>query len=100
MEGYKHWTRSSISSAHITRISGTTCGTIGISKTPSGTTDRYSHCHLPRLEESLKSLGSLNNGKGGEVELFHTLTGRSTSYSEVMERKKAEGNKNLMISKF
>jgi hypothetical protein len=63
-------------------------------------TNRSSHCHLPRLEESLTSLGSLNSRKGGEVELSRVLTGRSMSYSEAMEHKKAEGNKSLMIGKF
>jgi hypothetical protein len=38
--------------------------------------------------------------EGGEVELSRTLIGRSTSYSEAMEHKKAEGNKSLMIGKF
>jgi hypothetical protein len=61
---------------------------------------RSSHYHLPRPEESLASLGSLTNKKGGEVELSRVLTGRSMSYSEAMEHKKAEGNKSLMIGKF
>jgi hypothetical protein len=76
-EGYKHWTRSSILSAHITRTCGTPYETTGISITPSGMADRSSHCRLPRLEESLMSLGNLNNRKGGEVELSRVLTGRS-----------------------
>jgi hypothetical protein len=37
--------------------------------------------------------------EGGGVEPSHTLTGRSTSYSESMELKKAEGNKSLMIGR-
>jgi hypothetical protein len=77
-----------------------TCRTTGISKTPSGMADCSSHCHLPRLEESLMSLGSLNSRKMGEVELSRALIGRSTSYSEAIEHKKAEGNKNLTIGKF
>jgi hypothetical protein len=60
-EGYEHWTRS-IPSARTTRTCGTPCGTAGISKTLLGTTDHSSN--LTRLEESLMSLGSLNNRKG------------------------------------
>jgi hypothetical protein len=62
--------------------------------------DRSSHCLLPHLEESLTSIGSLNSRKGGEVELSCVLIGRSTSYSEATEHKKAEGNKSLTIGKF
>jgi hypothetical protein len=62
--------------------------------------DHSNHCHLPRLEESLMSLGSLSNRKGGEVELSCALIGRSMSYSEATRHKKVEGNKNLMIDKF
>jgi hypothetical protein len=46
------------------------------------------------------SLGSIHSKKGGKVELSRTLTGRSTSYSEVTKHKKVEGNKSLMICKF
>jgi hypothetical protein len=74
--------------------------TAGISKTPSGMVDHSSRCQLPSLEESLMSLGSLSNRKGGEDELSRALIGRSMSYSEAMGHKKAEGNKNLMIDKF
>jgi hypothetical protein len=66
----------------------------------SGMTDHSSRYRLPRLEESLMSLGSLSNRKGGEVDLSSVLIGRSISYSEAMGCKKAEGNKNLMIDKF
>jgi hypothetical protein len=64
-----------------------------------GMADRSSHYHLPRPKENLASLGSLNSWKGGGVELSRTLTGLSTSYSEVMEYKKAEGNKSFMIGR-
>jgi hypothetical protein len=80
MEGYRHWTRSSTPSTQTTRTCGTPCGTAEISKTPSGMADHSSRCHLLHLEESLMSLGSLNNRKGGEVELSRALTRRSMSY--------------------
>jgi hypothetical protein len=67
VEGYEHWMRSSTPSVCTTRTCGTPCRTAEISKIPSGTADRSSHCHLPRPEESLTSLGSLNRkgGRGG-----------------------------------
>jgi hypothetical protein len=64
MEGYKHKTRSSTPSARTTRTCGTLYRTARISRTPSGMADHSSRCHLPRLKESLMSLGSLNNRKG------------------------------------
>jgi hypothetical protein len=101
-EGYEHWMRSSIPSVRITRTCGTPYGTEEISKTSSGAVDHSSHCHchLPRLEESLTSLGNLYNRKGGEVELSRVLTGKSTSYSEATEHKKTEDNKSLTIGEF
>jgi hypothetical protein len=64
VEGYKHWMRSSIPSARITRTCSTPYGTAEISKTPLGTANHSSHCHLPCLEESLASLGNLSSRKG------------------------------------
>jgi hypothetical protein len=61
--------------------------------------DRSSHYHLPRHEEILASLGSLNSRKRGGVELSRASTGRSTSYSKAMGRKKIGGNKSSTIGK-
>jgi hypothetical protein len=47
----------------------------------------------PHREESLASPGSLSSRKGEGVELFHALTGRSTSSSEGMEHKRIGGSK-------
>jgi hypothetical protein len=62
--------------------------------------DHSSLYRLPHLEESLMSLGNLNNRKGVEAELSRALAGRSMSYSKPTGHKKAKGNKNLMIDKF
>jgi hypothetical protein len=92
--------RSSTPSSRTTRTCSTPCRTVGISKTPSGMANHSSRYRLPHLEESVMSLGSLSNRKGVEAELFHTLIGRSMSYSEATRHKKAKGNKNLMIANF
>jgi hypothetical protein len=56
-------------------------------------TEHSSLYRLPHREESLASLGSLSSRKGVEVELFHMLTGRSTSSSEGTEHKIIGGSK-------
>jgi hypothetical protein len=61
--------------------------------------DHSSHYHHPLPEESLAILGNLSSRKRREVELSRTLTARSTSYSEAMGHKKAEGNKSSTIGR-
>jgi hypothetical protein len=46
-EGYEHWMRSLIPSAHITRTCGTPYETAEISKFSSAMADCYNHYHLP-----------------------------------------------------
>jgi hypothetical protein len=91
--------RSLTPSVRITSTHARRYRTTETSNTPLGMADRSSHYHLPRPEESLASLGSLSSRKSGGVELSRALTGRSTSYSEAMGHKKAEGNKSSMIGR-
>jgi hypothetical protein len=64
-EASRHWTTSSMSSARITRICTTPCGTAETSSIPSGMADRSNLYHLPHREEDPMSLDDLNNRKGG-----------------------------------
>jgi hypothetical protein len=98
-EECEHWTRSSTPSVCITRTCATPCETAKTSNTTLGMTDRSSHNHLPRHEESLTSLGSLISRKRGGVELSHALTHWSTSYLEAMWHKKVGGNKSSTIDR-
>jgi hypothetical protein len=93
VEASRHWTTSSTPSARTIRTCATPCGTARTSSTPSGMADRSSLYHLPHHEEGLASPGSLSNQKGEGVEHSHTLTGRSTSSSEDMSRRRTEGSK-------
>jgi hypothetical protein len=88
VEEYGHWMKSLTPSACITRTCATPYGTTGTSSTPSGMADRSSLYRLPHCEESLASPGRLSSRKGEEVELFHALTGRSTSSSEGTKHKR------------
>ena len=55
--------------------------------------------HLPHHEEGLESPGSLSNQKGEGVEHSHALTGKSTSSSEDMGRRKIGGNRSSPIGR-
>jgi hypothetical protein len=93
VEGYGHWMKSSTPSSRITRTCATPFGTAGTSSTPSGMADHSSLYRLPHHEEGLTSPSSLSSKKGEGAELFHALTGRSTSYSEGTEHRKTGGSK-------
>jgi hypothetical protein len=92
--------KSSTPSVCSTRTCATPCGTAETSNIPSGMANRSIRYHLPRHEEGLASLGSLNSRKTGEDELSRALTGRSTLSSEVMEHKKIGGNKSSTADRF
>jgi hypothetical protein len=78
--GSGHWMRSSTPSARTTRTSDTPCKTAEISKTPSDMADHSRRYHLPLLEESLLSLGSLSSRREVDAKPSHTSIGRSMSY--------------------
>jgi hypothetical protein len=61
--------------------------------------DHSSLYRLPHREESLASPGSLSSRKGEGVELFHALTGRSTTSSEGTKHKKIGGSKSSTIDR-
>jgi hypothetical protein len=93
VEASGHWTTSSTPSAHTTRTCATPCETAETSRIPLGMADHSSLYHLPHHEEGLASPGSLTSRKGEGVEHSHTLTGKSTSSSEDMGRRRIEGSK-------
>jgi hypothetical protein len=93
MEENARWMTSSTPSARTTRTCAKPSGTAGTSSTPSGTADHSNPCRRPCLKEHLDNLDSPNSRKEEEMEHFHALTGRSTSSSADMGRKKARGNK-------
>jgi hypothetical protein len=99
VEANGHWTTSSMPSARITRTCTIPCGTAETSSILSGMADHSSLYHLPHHEESPASPDSLSSRKGEGVERSHALTGRSTSSSEDMGRKRTEGSKSSMIGK-
>src|SRR5688572_28085078 len=98
-EGYEHWMKSLTPNARTTRTCATPYGTAGTSNTLSGMADHSSLYRLPQREESLASPGSLSSRKGEGVELFHTLTGRSTSSSEGTEHTRTGGSKSSMTGR-
>jgi hypothetical protein len=98
-EGYEHWMKYSTPSARTTWTCATPYGTTGASSTPSGMADHSSLYRLPHREESLASPGSLSSRKGEGVELFHALTGRSTTSSEGTKHKKIGGSKSSTIGR-
>jgi hypothetical protein len=75
----------------------TPCETAETSNTPLGIANTSSHYPPPQGEpgEPRKP----QQQKGGGVELSHALIGMSTSYSEPMGHKKAEGNKSSMTDR-
>jgi hypothetical protein len=73
--------------------------TVGTSSTASDTTDHSSLYHLPHHEEGPASPGSLSNQKGEGVEHSNSLTGRSTSSSEDMGRRRTEGSRSSMTDR-
>jgi hypothetical protein len=92
--------RSSTLSAHTTRTCDTPCGTAGISRTLSSMADHSSRYRLPLPKESLSSQASLNSREEVEAELSRASTGKLTSYSEDMGRKRTKGNRNSLIGRF
>jgi hypothetical protein len=92
-EANVHWMTSSTPNARTTRTCATPYETVGISSTPSDTTDRSSLYHLPHHEEGLVSPGSLNSKKGEGVGHSCTLTRRSTSSSEDTKRRRTGGSR-------
>jgi hypothetical protein len=88
-----HWMTSSTPSARTTRTCAIPYGTVGTSSTLLDTTDRSSLYHLPHHEEGPTSPGSLNSKKGKGAEHCHALTGRSTSSSEDMDRRRIGGSR-------
>jgi hypothetical protein len=99
-EANRHWTTSSMPSAHITRICATPCGTAEISSIPSGMVDRSNLYHLPHREEGLASLGGLSNKKGEEVEHSRASTRKSTSSSEDTGRRRTKGNRSSTTDRY
>jgi hypothetical protein len=99
VEASGHWTTSSTPSARTIRTCATPYRTAGTSSTPSEMANRSSLYHLPHHEEGLASPGNLSNQKGEGVEHSHALTGRSTSSSEAMGRKKTEDNRSSMTGR-
>jgi hypothetical protein len=99
-EASRHWTSSSMPSAHITRICATPCGTAETSSIPSGMADRSSLYHLPHHKEGLASPDGLNNRKGEGVEHSRASTGRSTSSSEDTGHKRTEGSRSSTTDRY
>jgi hypothetical protein len=100
MEANKHWTTSSMPSAHTTKTCATPFGTAEISSTPLGTVDPSNLCHLPHHEEDPENHNNLSSRKGEEAEHSPALTEKSTSSSADTGLKRARGNKSSMTIRY
>jgi hypothetical protein len=84
---------------HTTRTCATPSGTTEASSTPLGTADPSNLCHLPHREEDLENLGNPSSRKG-EEERSRAWTGKSTSSSADMGRKRARGSRSSMTVRY
>jgi hypothetical protein len=99
-EANKHWTTSSMPSAHTTRICVIPFGTAEISSTPLGMADPSNLCHLPHHEEDPENLNNLSSRKGEEAERSRASMERPTSSSADTGRKKTRGSRSSMIARY
>jgi hypothetical protein len=87
-EASARWTTSSTPSARTTRTCATPYGTAGTSSTPSDTTDPSNLYLLLRCGEDQKNHDNPSSRRRGKEEPSHALTGRSTSSSVDMDRRR------------
>ena len=92
-EANVHWTTSLTPSARTTRTCATLSGTAGTSSTLLATADPFNLYLLPHLEEHPENLDSPNKRKGEEAEHSRVSTGKSTSSSADMGRRRTKDNK-------
>jgi hypothetical protein len=99
-EASARWTTSSTPSACTTRTCATLFGTAETSSTPSGTADPSNLYLLLRRGEGQKIHNNPSSRRREEEELSRVLTGRSTSSSVDMDRRRTEDNKNSTIARY
>jgi hypothetical protein len=100
VEASARWTTSSTPSARTTRTCATPCGTAGTSSTPSDTVDPSNLYLLLRRGEDQKNHDIPSSRRRGKEEPSHSLTGRSTSSSADMGRRRTEDNKSSTIARY
>ena len=100
MEANARWTTSSTSSARTTRTCATLFVTAGTSSIPSGTADPSNLYLLLRRGEDRMNRDNLINQRREEEELSHALTGRSTSSSVDMGRRRTRDNKSSTTARY
>jgi hypothetical protein len=99
-EASARWTTSSTPSARTTRTCATPFGTAGTSSTPSDTADPSNLYLLLRRGEDQKNHNNPNSRRRGKEEPSHALTGRLTSSSADMDRRRTEDNKSSTIARY
>ena len=99
-EASARWTTSSTPSAHTTRTCSTLFVTAGTSSTPSGTADPSNLYRLLRRGEDQMNHDSPISRRRGEEELSRALTGRSTSSSADMGRRRTKDNKSSTTARY
>jgi len=100
VEANARWTTSSTPSARTTRTCATLSATAGISSTPSGMADPSNLYHLLRRGEDQMNHDSPISRRRGEEELSRALTGRSTSSSADMGRRRTKDNKSSTTARY
>ena len=99
-EASARWTTSSTPSALTTRTCATPFGTAGTSSIPSDTADPSNLYLLLRRGEDQKNHDNPSSRRREEEELSRALTGRSTSSSADMDRRRTRDNKSSTIAKY
>ena len=99
-EANARWTTSSTPSARTTRTCATPFVTARTSSTPSGTADPSNLYRLLRRGEDQMNHDSPISRRRGEEELSHALTGRSTSSSADMGRRRTKDNKSSTTARY
>jgi hypothetical protein len=99
-EASARWTTSSMPSARTTRTCATPCGAAGTSSTPSDMVDPSNLYLLLRRGEDQKNHDNPSSRRRGKEEPSHALTGRSTSSSADMDRRRIEDNKSSTIARY
>jgi hypothetical protein len=99
-EANARWTTSSTPSARTTRTCATPFGTAGTSSTSSDTAGPSNLYLLLCRGEDQKNHDNPSSRRREEVEPSRALTGRSTSSSADMDRRRTEDNKSSTIARY
>jgi hypothetical protein len=101
VEANTRWTTSSTPSARTTRTCATLFVTAGTSSIPSDTADPSNlYLLLRRGEDQMNHDNPISRRREEEEELSHASTGRSTSFSADMGRRRTKDNKSSTTARY